>query len=340
MLFLLMAGPQASAQFLDAEIIAAENIDADMRGKIIELIGPASEKLASGVPKEVSAGRNTLITPLRDVSASSAFKTAYSELLEAKIKPAAGHESVLVRINAMIVIGWMTDEASKAMIMAGLEDENVAVRRKAMEALRRRVRQYLLLPPNNPAAQKGITEAIEAVEKQMQQDPPPHQVVAGVAMRILLDINTRETQIAVAGVLNDRVALHVAEPGLAAEAERLAIQVVANAIANRPPFNKKAGAPVARAAYRYAVLAADQLATGRLDIDEAAEAKATVIQCLQALSILTGAAGKTAPANYAEAGNWLTAGDWVSLKSLLNEDWSLILRAEPFALTDEQLETK
>lgn len=330
-------GFQASAQFLDAETIAALEISPEMRTEILELVGPAAQKLVSEVPKEISAGRQTLVTPLRDASATTAFKTVYSELLAPRVKPAATHESVLVRINAMIVLARMTDDESKALINAGLDDASVAVQRKVVEALQLRVQQYLLLPPTNEKARQGIADALAAIDKKMSQQEPPHPFVFSIATRILLEINSAESRSALVGYLIERAPLHAANSDLSLDAERSAIERLASFVATSRSFPQDLAPSLARATHLYAQIGVDRLIEGELDSREEADTVFVVDQCLKALLSITNRADKAAPNDQIQADAWVREKNWSTIRTVLKDGWALLLKAEPFSLTDQQL---
>ena len=340
LLSVLFTGFHASAQFLDAEIIAAPEISVEMRAKILELVAPATKKIASAEPAEVSSGRNTLLTPFRDVSASTAFKDTFSELITPRLAPAVSHESVLVRINAMIVLAKLTDEPSMKLIDKGLEDENVAVRRKATEALRSRVRQYLLMPGGNARAVRGIKNAIGKVDALLSSDPPPHPIVVRPAMLILVDIATNETHTMLAGHLNNRVAMHAAKPGQGFAGEIAALNRLTGVIKGSRTLPLDLAKAVNRAAFRYATLTVDQLIKGKLNEADSAEAAEMLDQCLKSLAIITIVAEKNVPEDHSQATGWLKARDWNNVVTLVAAGWTPILKAQPFSLTDEQLKVQ
>lgn len=332
-----LAGGGVSAQFLSADIIAAERIDDAMRQEMLDLVSPAMKKLVSGEPEAVSDARGTLLNPLRDASATGVFKQAFSELIAPRIEAAATHENLLVRLNAMILLAQMTDEPSKALVIAGLEDESLAVQRKAMEALRSRVQQYLLMPANNDRARIGIESAVERISAMLDARPAPHPIVVTPAMMVFLDINTPESHARLVEHLNQRVAVHAANPGQRFDGELIAIERLARVVTGSRPFPKALAAALNRAALRYGRLAIAQLSTGKLETRDAAEAADMLGQCLQALGAVTAAAGINPPPGQAQVRTWLQEEDWQAIRTLIQDAWPPILSAEPFNLTEQDL---
>lgn len=84
--------------------------------------------------QSISEARDRLAEPFRFAGASDMFLTAYSAAMTKRLGAALKSESVLVRVNAMIIVEHITDENAITMVRSGLEDPNVAVRYRAVKA--------------------------------------------------------------------------------------------------------------------------------------------------------------------------------------------------------------
>lgn len=337
----LLPATDAKAQFLDQKLLQADQITPDMRRQIDEYVAPQIEKLLSGDAQAVSEGRKKLTEHLTNPNAKDPFRNAMSEAIATRLDPAVNHDSVLVRMNAQIILAGMTDEKSEALVNAGLEDKSQAVQRWAMEALASRAatwkaREKAGNAPDNLRQKQAAL--IKQVNEKLDQNVPPHPIVVTPALQVYLAIDTAEARAALNDQLNKRLALHKADPNLSYAPEQAAMQSFASTLAIQSPFDMQAGAGLNRAAFRYARLTHDQLKadtiTGEKQIDGA---KNMLGQSLLALGQVAAGARKNAPADQGRVNGWIAENQWPNVERLLVNDWAVILRAAPFDLNDEQL---
>ena len=336
LLFVLMSGLDASGQILDSTVIQAKVIDADARQKIQTYIAPPMSQLTAADPdlKAVSEARAKLVRVLDDINATPEFQDAISIMIAGQIdKALVSGKSELVRMNAMIVISRLTDDApngSKALIAAGLVDKSDAVQRWAMEALRRRAARAKAANDTDELGKLFKT----IIDKLTEQDPP-HPIVVTPGVKALLTIDTPASRKAVADLLISRRPLHAADPKLSYAAEQVGYQVLAPSIVTAVPFDLKSGTALSASAFRYASIILGQFKS--LDEDEISDSAADMLyQCTVSIAQITAGAGKQVPDGQTAAANAIGNGRWDDVQGLLDQ-WAVKLKAEPFNLTDEDL---
>jgi hypothetical protein len=114
---------------------ATSVLNADKQSRVDQYIDYWLAELAgSSYPEVISSARARLGEPFRMAGVSDIFTTAYSAAMTKKLGNALKSDSVLVRINGMIIVEYVIDANAVAMVRDGLEDENVAVRYRAAKA--------------------------------------------------------------------------------------------------------------------------------------------------------------------------------------------------------------
>jgi len=330
-------------RFMPQEIVQADPITEEMNDRIVALVDPPVYDL--GDPEveasKVTQARDQLENFLNQNTATQAYRMAVSTAISSRLGPAVDHESPVVRMNAMIVLGDMIDEGSKALIDKGLNDDNDAVKHWAMVALGKRMQYWL-----NQLAQTGLRDlqgkvdaAIAQIEKQLLAQDPPHPIVVGAGLTALVNTNTPLSREALIEVLNHRVALHAADPNLKYTAERSAMERFTGVLVGQVPPDVRSIKGYNRALYRYASLIVDQAQNNLIDAELENNAHAMLWVCLQGMANTSAAAKApdSPPANHNQARDWINNARWAELKELVNDDWSAILQAAPFSLTEQQL---
>lgn len=337
LLFVLMPGLNVFGQFLNADIYEADPVTNEMKQQILEVVDPAIQKLNSAEPKAVSDARGTLTQPMRNKT-SAAFRNAYSDIVSSRLKDAAGHKTTLVRLNAMIIAADLVDKNSKLLIDAALKDENPAVQRKAMEAIRRRVQYWLSQPGGDPAIQANITAAMKQIGAFLDQKTPPHAITVAPALLTFLDINSTASLAALGEHLNKRVAVHAATPNQGYYAEQLVIDRVARLLFSTS--NPSLATAISKASWRFASLLTQQIKAGVIKDSHLKDATAMVGQSLLSLGQITAVMDKQSPPSHVEFKSWVQTGEWDKISALLKGEWVPILKAAPFSLSDADLELK
>lgn len=331
LLFVLLAGlPALGQKFLPAEIIQAESISEEMRERINIVIDEPLFELDNAQPEaeDVTEARKQLLQLFRASSDPSvAYLEAISSAIEARMKPLVEHKEALIRINAMIILSVMVDDASKKWIDAGLKDENDAVKRWAMQALGKRMLWW-----KQRGAGAKLDNAINQIVGIVGAAQPPHAIVVSAALDALVKADTSKSRDAVIDLLNKRVALHKADPDLTYSPERAAIEGLTNAMQFEAPPPVRTITALNRVMARYAGLTLDQLKNNRIEEELENGAKIKMLQCLNSLAQLSAVAGapKPAPDNHSQIRGWIANDRWDELTTMIETGWPEILTANPF----------
>lgn len=114
-------------------------LNADQRQAAEAFIAYWLDQLATAVPSSVKLAKTELANPLKSAISSDDFKGEYSRLLANGMERRDIHEhpSVLVRLNAMIIAGYITGDDGIPTAAAGLADDNPGVRFAASASLNR-----------------------------------------------------------------------------------------------------------------------------------------------------------------------------------------------------------
>jgi hypothetical protein len=338
-LFVLLAATPASAQrFLGPEITEAEAITEEMKEKILMIVDPLMFDLVADEPEadEITEAREQLQRLLNTLGGSQAYKAALSQsITESRLPDAVKHKSPMVRYNAMLILKSMVDEASEPLITIGLNDENDAVKRGAMQALGERMKWWK--DRNAAGMQAKITAGIKQIIDIVDVAKPPHPIVVGAAFEALLKLDTTASRAALIDLLNKRVALHQADPDLSYSAERAVIEQFANTLSLESPQDKRSISGLARAMSRYASLIDGQFLNNRISEEQEMENKSMMLQCLNGLNRLGAALNTAPPADQLQAKGWITNDRWDELSKLINEDWSKALTSDAFGLKPADL---
>lgn len=333
LLLVCMAAPQASGQFLGQDILDATSFDAAKREKMRSIVAPAMDVLTAQEPdpQAVSKARADLVRPLTQPS-SAEFRSAFSGLITPKMKQMVVHESALIRINAMIILGYMTDGDSSPLIEAVLKNdqESVAVKRKAIEALQRRVQAWLRASESD-RVKSALTQAVAVL------DQAPHASMVGPALELLLTINSDGSKKALVDQLNKRIGLHAADPKLLSHGEQSVLNQLGLWLQTPQPDTKSLRAGVNRAAYRFALLSVTQLGQGKLD-PKAQKATAMMLaQCIETMARVSAGDGKGITQGPDQIKELIRNSDWPGVEAVLKNGWAPILKAQPYVLRAEDL---
>lgn len=334
-LFILLVGTPAMGQrFLPAEIVQANVITPEMMDRIVEAAEPPTFDLVRiQKTEDITKAREQLLQHFRVNQPSDAFLQALSKAINKEIAPAVQHESDLVRINAMIVLGSMVDDGSMVHIDAGLKDKSDAVKRIAMQALGNRMRYW----KGQATGQVKIDNAIKQVLTIVGQAEPPHPAVVGSALQALVLVNTPQSLDALIEILNKRVAWHAENPNAPYDAERAAIENYMGLLVGDRRAGERSNKGMVRAMARYSKLIIGQMQAGRVPEEQVKGGKSMLFQCLQGMANVCATANVKPPKDDDQARNWINNDRWGELLKLVNEDWSVILGGEPFGLKPAEL---
>lgn len=327
------AGPVlAQAQDrIPPEIVIAQSLTEAQQQQIAGYVAQWAEQLATGDDAQVVLARQRLLEPL-GVTGSEAFVKFYSEQLSQHLGQAAASERLIVRLNTMIVTNRMTAATAMPLVEAGLQDTNAAVRYWAAKAvanftsdgsLPANVQLQLL---DQLAARLGAENSVPVVQQLMVS-------IAGLTVPRAVD--------QILDALNNRVAIHLKEPGqpMAAEQEGLAElyrKLVSAALDNgAAPGVEQQLRQLARVGARYMDLISLQLESGQVPEEQTESYKAMLLLTDTVLRVAhdTLNSPMLAPSPIENA---VRRGEWAFVRVQANQ-WKNILQASPFNFTPEEL---
>ena len=339
LLLTLMPGLDAAAQrILPQNIIRAEQLNGDQMQVMREYVDARMADLISGESERVSDAREGLLQPLNKDNelATVVFYDAYSTLIRDRMGPAIGHNDVLVRMNAMMVLGGTTDVAGLQMVMAGLGDENVGVQRWAMQGVQNRAAWWSSERGANPLE---VRNAIEQADTYLTRNPGTHPIVVSPAMEMFFEVNSPLSRSTLMQQLNARVALHAADPNLSYSGEQEAVRLYTGEIALANQFDRAASRGVAQACFRHSLQIARQLQADAVNNANTPSAVDMLTKSLRGLELINAGAGRRAPGNQGVAiTEWIPDREWDQVVELLEDSWGPILSAAPFNLTEQEIE--
>lgn len=346
-LFVLLAAmPALGQRFMPQEIVEADPITEAMNDRIIAVVDPPMFDLGrpDPDPKDITEAREQILSLFRANQPSSAYLQALSAAISSRMSDAVNHESPLVRMNAMIILGSLVDDGSKPLIDKGLKDKNDAVKHWAVNALGKRCLWWKarIAANDGRGMQTKIDDAIGQIQSLIDQEQPPHPIVVRAGLDALVKMNTALSREALIELLNQRVALHEANPNLSYSPEQSAIESFTNILVSQVPPDLRSIKGYNRAMFRYAALIVDHAKTNRIDQDKEKSAHTMLFLCLQGMANVSAAAKapNSPPASHGQSKGWVTNGRWDELEGQINEGWRAILSAAPFSLKPSELAIK
>ncbi len=268
-----LAAPRAHAQaIIPPELRQTSSaLSSDEDRLVREVIAAAVKDLTSTDPEQVMQARRRLIDPLVLPNTSEIFGQAYSSHLKLQLPEALKSESVLVRLNAVIVASHLTDRTAIELLADPLADEAPAVRYQAVKALGSIVRNARY--SDDASRRQTEMQTLEMLRARAMAETMPQ------VWRPLLEsfnaVRIPEARLAVLDALNRQVDAHAAQPQITLTAEHAALVetyrgIVEQSLQPRGVDNTTAKA-LARVAFRYLLLSAKVLAeTADLDAPVAA----------------------------------------------------------------------
>ena len=254
-LLALEFAPPASAQDkLPTDIYNAESLSPEQTSQIQAYVSQWAPVLinAEGTGEQIVTARQRLLQPLGFVS-TDAFRQAYTQAAAQQIPPALDAESLLPRLNAMIILSRLEmNEEILSLIRRGMQDPNPAVRYWAIKGIRG---SAAALPV---AAQRQLLQDLTQMLENEQSEQVLEQTYHAM---VELNLPGNQAITRVLEALNQRVAAHVGRPELTYRAEysgtRTLYQRLLTMQASQGGMDQ-AFAQLARAAVRYMDLIARQ----------------------------------------------------------------------------------
>lgn len=354
LLFVLLAAmPALGQRFMPPEIVQAEAINQEANDRIVEAVEAPLFDMGRDEPKaeDVTEARTQLLRLLNPPQASKAYRVAISKAISSRMNDVVSHKSPMVRMNAMIVLGPMVDDGSKALIDKGISDDNDAVKRWAVAALGKRLIWWIEEESRNVrGAAEKVEDGIAQIQKLLMQAEPPHPIVVQAGLEALVKTNRpnapksliTKSRGALIAILNQRVALHAADPDLTYSPERSAIEGFTNLLVSEVPADFTSIKGYNRALSRYSALIVEQAKANQIAAEKEKGAHTMLFLSLQGMANVSAAAKapKSPPTNHGQAKGWIVNGRWDELEGLIKKDWNAILVAAPIGLAPKELEIK
>lgn len=280
-------------------------------------------RLTFGTLNEAVQARKDLIEPMSWAGSSDIFHLAYSSAVSGRLSQAIGSEQVHVRLNAMIVVGSLRDPGTVGLIQKGLADPTPAVRYWAGKAISQVGVQASLSETEQRTLLRALTSAMETEtsERVLQR------LLVG-----LVGLNIPEADAQLLSALNRRVDLHADNSSLSLEAEMEGLRTLfvkfVQARSNSQTVPAQTVQQLTLVAYRYFILSATLLDSGRLNQDSFAQYP----KMLQITDTILGWAVSQMPPSGpppAPIKNELANQNW-QLIHLRAEEWKRTLSLAPF----------
>lgn len=350
------AAPEAApkpepAPEISREALAANTLTADQDAQVKKYIAYWLAKLNVDDPdtepsvlQEVPKVRRALIDPFSARGANEGFLRTYSRLLSFGLKQANVLESrsLVVRINAMLVVAHLLDSGAADLIGKGLEDASPACRYPAADAAGRIFKRNALA--KDPAAAKKLLDALTIAlhnETTMQ--------VQMKLVEAIIEIGSDEAVFALLQWLNQkRVDYHAAQsqptslaPEVAAMQKLYLRLFLANDAIKLSPTTTR---ELARVAYRLMELAAAIEVTRSPQGDFDVACRSLISECdrlLRLYVVPSLAKALQAKTNESIKSSLSAANpDWKQIRLQIVQQWKELLLDPAIGLKKSELEVR
>lgn len=305
---------------------SSENLTPDNVTAINAQVMRAVNQLKSGLPDDISFGREWLIKELRTPGASVAYKNVLARILLPAAEDLLKSPNIQVRVNAVMVVAWVPSVDAAATLAPGVGDKSEGVRFAACRAMRKIIEPAGGEHRNLGAEQENALLVIlhNAATKES------NDLVFGEMVDLLSVIGTPASQNALLSVLDDRL------PGYADPSEK-SFKIPAGGISTLYRKLLQSGEKgavmmhVMATAFRYERLAAQQLAVLPKDAFKKAsgDRRDMVIagdKLLRAQYKAMGGTGTLPPDIQGQA----SLDHWKDVQGMVNQ-WGDLLKVAPFA---------
>ncbi|MEM6393409.1 MAG: hypothetical protein AAF797_11600 [Planctomycetota bacterium] len=256
-------GAAAQPDDIDQEIKVANVILADQEAAITRVVDQEMDLLIGGDPEQIAGARQRLLRQFRTPGASQAFLQAMSRAVVKRMPEAVEHAKVMVRLNAMIVLGEVDPRVDGVfpLVQTALKDASPAVRYWAAQSLANLSENDL--GPNDELQIVQIVQPLVAPEQSMP--------VLRNLFQALTNLDSDEAIVALLQGLNEKVAFHVARPNQPHMATEVGLrhvyrQITLGQVQKLPEKQRQ----MVRAAYRCFELIADQMVQNKVEDGQAA----------------------------------------------------------------------
>jgi hypothetical protein len=321
--------PAWAQQSLSRDVTQAESVEDQHRQQIENHIDQGNSLLQSGDNEEVVSGRKQLISPFTS-SPSDAFRDAYAGALGDRLETVLAQGRPLVRLNAMVVAGWMNHPRALGLGENAATDEDPRVRYWGAKVLRGFAEQPGQLGEEQ---RQQVRQALDQLIEGETVEEVNRQAFVGLAA---LD-DPQADQILI-GRLDNRVQQHAEDLSLGYVGARAGLEALHGRLANtEEETSSETVRELARVTARYLLIASEQLAEHQqvLEPDQrTARARLAVL----ADEILNWAVGQLdgegrPQGNMAEL---IDNSDWQGVHQKA-QAWAQTLTDAPFNFSDQQI---
>lgn len=274
----------------------------------------------------ISDGRTALVEALKFPGATELYISQLSELVAASMGPLMDSQNLMVRMNAMIICTYLNHSSVSVPIEQGLKDENAGVRYPAANAM------ASLLTGDSLVGNERDEVLILLEELAVKEQDP-------FVVKPLLDalVQTEDNAL-VLRVLDQRVALHAAQPTVNYDAESNTLQVIYTRIYTETTPSIDVVKELAKVSSRYMKLSAQQLLNGEISAERNRSHKNIINVAATALRATR--EGLAAPGRAPEApGRPLEQDNWARVASIADE-WIEVLKLPPYGFSEAALSVK
>lgn len=241
-------------------VTATTALSIEQQETINRYINHRTELLLQGTKEQIVEARQELTEPLIWAGGTEIFHLAYSSAANHYISQGLNSDRLLVRLNTMIVVHDLKGSGVVSLIQRGLGDANPSVRYWAGKAVTQAGIQGRLSIQEQTMI---LNVLVLAIQKETSEHVLQRLLVG------LVGLNIPESASKLLDELNNRVALHAANPNLplsaAIEGLRTLFVKTVEAKSNGQDVPSDAVRQIALVAYRYLALSATLLDTDRFD---------------------------------------------------------------------------
>lgn len=331
-LCVVLIGPGGQSLFaqdsLPSDILAAaDDLTTQQQAKVDTFLQTQIARLQSEDPEQVATGRARLAEPFT-LSNSEFFLSYYRKAIAQRVTPLLKPDSPLMtRLNVAIVSSKLSGQSLVAVLQAGADDPSPAVRYWIAKAVGSAAKNKRL----DKQAQQNVLQVIANRLKAEDSSLVLEQVMLAMA-----EIELKEATQAVLEGLDARVSFYKQNMPAPFKPVHGGTQQLWSKLIEMRSANENVDSEqkeLARIAFRYYALVADQLAAADEDDldDEAKNDKSSMAWiCGRVMDDVAKAVAKINPPQPVDTKN--AAELKVSV-----ERWREILKAAPFNYSDEQL---
>lgn len=221
-LALCAAGPAFAADNTVSSLRTTDNLSAEQKAQLDAWATRQLNQIRGGLPEDIAAAREVLISELRIPGSSAAYKTALGNVVSAPAGDLLRSQKDHVRLNAAIVLAHVNDPDALLALTPAIQDPSAGVRLWACRAARMII---------EPASSERITVSaareaalIKSITAQMAKEADA--AVYREQVELLITLGSPKAYETLLAALDARLKAHAADPELAYEIELRALNAL------------------------------------------------------------------------------------------------------------------